>query len=148
MHCEKNFYENMLKTTLSAKDNYGNRQDMEQRRTREELWLRPSQNQWDIFHMPLAPYVLKPNEKVIVMDIVKKLKTPSNYVGAIHKCLANGKLRYMKSHDFHVLMHQVGIYSACSCYALSWLNFKVHIKFVLEAFVNDVLLCSDCVTSS
>jgi hypothetical protein len=130
MHYEKNLCENMLKTTFGAKDSYDNRQDMEQRGIRKELWLRPSQNWQDIFHMPPAPYVLKPNEKVIVMDIVKKLKTPSNYVGAIHKCLANGKLCYMKSHDFHVLMHQVGIYFACSCYTLSWLNFKFHIKFV------------------
>jgi hypothetical protein len=28
-------------------------------------------------------------------------------MGAIHKCLEEGKLRYMKSHDYHVLMHQV-----------------------------------------
>ena len=41
------------------------------------------------------------------MDIIRNLKTPSHYVGAIHKCLEDGKLRYMKSHDYHVMMHQV-----------------------------------------
>jgi hypothetical protein len=41
------------------------------------------------------------------MDIIRELKTPSHYVGAIAKCVEEGKLRYMKSHDFHVLMHQV-----------------------------------------
>ena len=45
--------------------------------------------------------------KTTVMDIIRNLKTPSNYVGAIHKCLEEGRLRYMKSHDYHVLMHQV-----------------------------------------
>jgi hypothetical protein len=46
-----------------------------------------------------------------VMDIIRTLRTPSNYIDAIHKCLEEGKLRYMKSHDFHVLMHQVTYYN-------------------------------------
>jgi len=45
-----------------------------------------------------------------VMEIIRSLKTPTNYVAAIHKCLEEGKLRYMKSHDFHVLMQQVCLY--------------------------------------
>jgi hypothetical protein len=28
-------------------------------------------------------------------------------VGSIHKRLADGKLQYMKTHDYHVLMQQV-----------------------------------------
>jgi hypothetical protein len=35
------------------------------------------------------------------------MKTPSNYCGNIAKFLADGKLHYMKSHDFHVLLQQV-----------------------------------------
>jgi hypothetical protein len=42
--------------------------------------------------MPDAPYVLKATEKSTVMDIIRNLKTPSNYVGAIQKCLQDGKL--------------------------------------------------------
>jgi hypothetical protein len=42
-----------------------------------------------------------------VLDIIKSPKTPLHYVGAIAKAVEDGKLRYMKSHDFHVLMHQV-----------------------------------------
>jgi hypothetical protein len=41
------------------------------------------------------------------MDILKNLKTPSGYVGVIYKCLVDGKLQYMKSHDYHIMMHQV-----------------------------------------
>jgi hypothetical protein len=111
MHCEKNLCENMKKTTLGTKDSYGSKQDMESNNIRKELWLRPSRNRHDVFHMPPAPYVLKPLEKVRVMDIIRTLRTPSNYIDAIHKCLEEGKLRYMKSHDFHVLMHQVTYYN-------------------------------------
>ena len=41
------------------------------------------------------------------MSIVSSIRTPTNYVGAIHKRLQDGKLQYMKSHDYHVLMQQV-----------------------------------------
>jgi hypothetical protein len=84
---------------------------MESNGIREELWLRPSRNRRDVFHMPLVPYVLKPSKKVRMMDIIRTLRTPSNYIGAIHKCLEEGKLRYMKNHDFHVFMHQVTYYN-------------------------------------
>jgi hypothetical protein len=107
MHCEKNLCENVTKTVLGMKDSYGSRQDMRKQEIRRELWLRPAENSRDSFHVPNAPYILKGSEKTRVMDIIRNLKTPSNYVGAIHKCLEDGKLRYMKSHDYHVLMHQV-----------------------------------------
>jgi hypothetical protein len=107
MHCEKNLCENMLKTTFGSKDSYGNRQDLEKQGIWEEMWLRPARNNKEIFHMPHVPYVLKPMEKMTVMSIIKNLKTPLNYVGAIQKCLEDGKLQYMKSHDFHVVMQQV-----------------------------------------
>jgi hypothetical protein len=76
---------------------------------RRHLWLRPSQRKADVFHKLEAPYVLKAHERTTVVDIIRKLKTPSNYVGAIHKYLEEGKLCYMKSHDFHVLMKEVCI---------------------------------------
>jgi hypothetical protein len=71
------------------------------------LWLEPAQNKKELFHIPGALYILKPTERTSVMEIIKNLKTPSNYVGAIHKCFVEGKLRYMKFHDFHVMMQQV-----------------------------------------
>jgi len=58
----------------------------------------------DAFYMPKAPYILNGIERAKVMEIIKGLKTPTNYVGAIDKCLEEGKLCYLKSHDFHVLM--------------------------------------------
>jgi len=107
MHCGKNLCENITKTIWEGKDSIGSRQDMEAMSIRQELWVAPSQNVRDEFHIPRAPYILNANEKTTVMEILKKLKTPTNYVGAIHKCLEEGKLRYLKLHDFHVLRHQV-----------------------------------------
>jgi len=80
---------------------------MESLKIRPELWVGSSGSNGDEFQMPTAPYVLNSSERTMVMQIIKGLRTPSNYVGAIHKCLEDGKLRYMKSHDFHVLMQQV-----------------------------------------
>jgi hypothetical protein len=57
--------------------------------------------------MPHAPYILKPVERSEFVSIVCGIRTPTNYVGAIHKRLQDGKLQYMKSHDYHVLMQQV-----------------------------------------
>jgi hypothetical protein len=107
MHCEKNLCENMTKTILAIKDSYGSREDMRKLGIREELWFQPAQNNRETYHIPSAPYILKGEQRSRVMDIIRNLKTPSNYVGAIHKCLEEGKLRYMKSHDYHILMHQV-----------------------------------------
>ena len=53
-----------------------------------------------------APYILRPEEKREFVHIVSNIRTPTNYVGAIHKRLQDGKLQYMKTHDYHVLMQQ------------------------------------------
>jgi hypothetical protein len=70
MHCEKNLCENMVKTTFGKTDSYGSREDMETNGIRENLWLHPPRNMKDIFHMPAAPYILKPEEWSTVMDII------------------------------------------------------------------------------
>lgn len=80
---------------------------MESMNIRPELWLGPAESNREQYHLPKAPYILNANERVTVIDIIRNLKTPTHYVGAILKGLEEGKLRYMKSHDFHVLMQQV-----------------------------------------
>jgi hypothetical protein len=107
MHCEKNLSENMTKIVLGMKDLFGSRQDMENLKIRRDLWLCPPQNRRADFHILGAPYSLNGAEKVNIMDIIRNLKTPTGYVGAIQKCLAEGKLSYMKLHDYHIMMHQV-----------------------------------------
>lgn len=123
MHCEKNLCENFVKTILGVHDSAGSRQDAQDLNIREEIWLQPGARGRDELYMPAAPYILKADERKQFMDIITNIRTPSNYVGSIHKRFQDGKLQYMKTHDYHVLMQQV-------CSALT--------KF---AVLNDVIKC-------
>lgn len=107
MHCERNLCENMVKTLMSMKDSPGSRQDAENLGIREEIWLQPSDRVNVDYYMPHAPYALNVVERKEFVDIISSLRTPTNYVGSIHKRLMDGKLQYMKTHDYHVLMQQV-----------------------------------------
>ena len=109
MHCEKNLCENLLKTLFGMNDSPGSRVDAEDLGIREEIWLQPPRRQQDGYYMPHAPYVFRSNERVSFVGIVSNIRTPTNYVGSIHKRLADGKLQYMKTHDYHVLMQQVRV---------------------------------------
>jgi len=88
-------------------DSPGSRQDAQDMRIREEIWLQPAGRREDEYYMPHAPYVLNPEERKEFVGIVTKIRMPSNYVGSIHKQLMDEKLQYMKTHDYHVLMQQV-----------------------------------------
>jgi hypothetical protein len=136
MHCEKNVCENMTKTVLGMKDSYGSRENMKKLGIREELWLRPPENNRESFHMPSAPYILRGAQRTRVMDIIRNLKTPSNYVGAIHKCLEEGKLRCIKSHDYHVLMHQVHYVSNCLLYFYIYTMKRALVALFLTIILN------------
>jgi hypothetical protein len=58
--------------------------------------------------LPRAPYVLMKAEKQMFVKIVQNLKTPTNYVGQLaKKVTADGELRGLKSHNYHVLMQQI-----------------------------------------
>jgi hypothetical protein len=58
--------------------------------------------------LPRAPYVLTKAEKQMFVKIVQNLKTPTTYVGQLAKRVtADGELRGLKSHDYHVLMQQI-----------------------------------------
>ena len=106
MHCEKNLSENLLKTLFGMNDSPGSRVDAEDLGIREEIWLQPPRRQQDGYYMPHAPYVFRPNERAEFVGIVSNIRTPTNYVGSIHKRLVDEKLQYMKTHDYHVLMQQ------------------------------------------
>jgi hypothetical protein len=106
----------MLETLMGMNDSLGSRVDAEDLGIREEIWLQPSHRQHGEYYMPHAPYVLKANERTKFVAIISNIRTPTNYVGSIHKRLADGKLQYMKTHDYHVLMQQVskdGMFSMC-----------------------------------
>lgn len=118
MHCEKNLCENLLKTLFGMNDSPGSRVDAEDLGIREEIWLQPPRRPQDGYYMPHAPYVFRPHERAEFVGIVSNIRTPTNYVGSIHKRLADGKLQYMKTHDYHVLMQQAsqeGHPRGCQC---------------------------------
>ena len=106
MHCEKNLCENILKILFGMNDSPGSHQDVQDLNIREELWLQPPRRRGDEYYMPQPPYILRPEEKREFVHIVSSIRTPTNYMGAIHKRLQDRKLQYMKTHDYHVLMQQ------------------------------------------
>jgi hypothetical protein len=107
MHCEKNLCENMVKTIFGRKESPGSRIDCKNLRIRPELWLQNPRRHGDAFFMPEGSYVLTTAERKEFLEIIEDLKTPTNYAGNLASRVSDGKLRYMKSHDFHVLMQQV-----------------------------------------
>ena len=109
MHCEKNLCENIVKTLLGMHDSLGSRLDAEEMGIREEIWLQPPQRERDQYYMPHPPCVMSASERREFVAIISNIRTPSNYVGSIHKRLVDGKLQYMKTHDYHVLMQQVNV---------------------------------------
>ena len=85
MHCEKNLCENMLKTVLGAKDSYGSREDMQEDGIRRDLWLAPSENGRDLYHMPKAPYILTASGQTTVLDIIKNFENTFQLHGCYSK---------------------------------------------------------------
>ena len=58
--------------------------------------------------LPTTSYVMTKSEKTMFIKTIRELKTPSNYVGQLSKKIAaDGELRGLKSHDYHILMQQI-----------------------------------------
>jgi hypothetical protein len=107
MHCEKNLCENIIKTIWGLKDNLKVRLDLEEANIRPELHAVPGGASRTLL-IPRAPYILSGAEKAVFTNIIRGLKTPSNYVGQLSKRITeDGQLRGMKSHDYHILMQQI-----------------------------------------
>jgi hypothetical protein len=106
MHCEIFFNENMIKTFFEEENTIDVQRDMEKMGICHHLWLQRIGNG---SYMKLsAPYVLMDEEKRVFLQTIKKLKTPTNYVRVLqHKVQKDGKLRGLKSHDYHILMQHI-----------------------------------------
>lgn len=107
MHCEKNLCENIIKTLFGETDFPRGRLDFKDMGVRSDLWLRETHGTDGRQFMPHAPYVLLPQAKTDMLGVIGSTKVPTNYAGAIYKRVSEGRLRFLKSHDFHVLMQQV-----------------------------------------
>ena len=114
MHCEKNLYKNMVKTLLAMNDSLGSRVDAQLLQICEDIWLQDPRREQDDYYMPDAPYTMTTAERREFMDIVSNIRTPTNYVSAIHKRFEDGKLQYMKTHDYLIVMQQVSAWRRSS----------------------------------
>jgi hypothetical protein len=106
MHCEKNICENLLRTLFGETDNAKSREDMRARGIRPHLHLQRNPDGHSYFK-PDAPYVFTKQDQTEFLTTLRELKFPSNYVGALCRRIQDGKLRGLKTHDFHVLLQQV-----------------------------------------
>jgi hypothetical protein len=104
MHCEKNLCENIVRTLMGETDHARVREDMKDLDILEELWLLLTPNNLVHFAKPHPTYSLTPTEKQRMLDLIGGLKTPTDYAGSIHTHVSDGRLRFMKSHDYHVLI--------------------------------------------
>lgn len=107
MHCEKNISENILRTAFGEKDSPSVRADMQARGIRPHLHIQTTGPNRDRFFMPDASYVLSATDRAKVLQVLKNLRTPTNYVAALHTKISKGKLSGLKSHDYHILMQQI-----------------------------------------
>jgi hypothetical protein len=106
MHCEKKLCENIVKTIFGEKDYTRAWMGMKDMLVQLELWLQPKPNRPNEYFRPQATYVLSPQERKM-LDVIENLKAPTHYVSSIHRRVADGRLRFLKSHDFHIVMQQV-----------------------------------------
>ena len=96
-----------MKTAFGEKDNPTVRADMEARNIRPHLHLQQVGGNRGRVYMPDATYVLSTEDRAKVLRVLKSLRTPTHYVGALHNKISKGKLSGLKSHDFHVLLQQI-----------------------------------------
>ena len=106
MHCEKNICDILLRILLGETDGPKSREDLRSRGIRSHLHLQAN-NDGTTFFMPDAPYVLSREERQRFLSTMKELKFPTNYVANLSNRIQDGKLRGMKTHDYHILLQQV-----------------------------------------
>ena len=106
MHCEKNICENLLRTLFGETDGAKSREDMRARGILNHLHLQRNPDGHTYFK-PDAPYVLTREHRQEFLSTLRELKFPSGYVGALSRRIQDGKLRGLKTHDFHILLQQV-----------------------------------------
>ncbi|CAN0918292.1 hypothetical protein LINGRAHAP2_LOCUS30786 [Linum grandiflorum] len=111
MHIEKNVCDNILNTILDidgkSKDNLKARLDLQEMGIRSDL--HPIEVSNGRFLMPFACYTMSQAEKDQLLDVLQKVEVPDNYSSNISSCvnMKTRKLVGLKSHDCHVLLHDL-----------------------------------------
>ncbi|KAL0313401.1 UNVERIFIED_CONTAM: hypothetical protein Sradi_5739400, partial [Sesamum radiatum] len=105
---EKNICDSVLGTLLNieekTKDTEKAREDLHDLNIRKELHL---QKHGSTIVKPKACYTLSPSEKKGLCDFLKSVKFPDGYAANISRCIKDGKISGLKSHDCHVLLQRL-----------------------------------------
>ena len=108
MHVEKNVAATLTGFLLGEEDTVAVQKDMQECSVMEDLHL-VREGDTKFYLMPHAPYVLSPGEKRRVLEMIKSVKVPSGHCANFLKLvnLEKGKLQFLKSHDWHVLLEEI-----------------------------------------
>ncbi|CAN1180729.1 hypothetical protein LINPERHAP2_LOCUS34933 [Linum perenne] len=107
MHIEKNVCDNLLYTLINEKDRRDHlkaRMDLKIMKIRRDLWPRQ-----DGKSCPAAIYTMGKREIQTMLETLKDLTVPDGYSSNISRCVdvENRKILGLKTHDCHILMHEL-----------------------------------------
>ncbi|GLU11297.1 hypothetical protein SLE2022_280530 [Rubroshorea leprosula] len=110
MHCEKNFFDNIIHTVMddsSSKDNVKSRMDLPLYCDREELHLYYDRS--GSLCKPNPSYALNTNKKRCLCTWLKHVQFPDGFASNIARCVNLAELRLvgLKSHDCHIFMQRL-----------------------------------------
>ena len=110
MHIEKNVCDSIFGTLMESenknKDGLKSRYDMKLLNIRHALHPIEIDNK---ILLPPSCFSLNKNEKVVICEILKGLKSPDGYASNISRCVSvrDRKISGLKTHDCHILLHQL-----------------------------------------
>ena len=110
MHIEKNVCDNLVGTLLNieekTKDTTNARLDLQDLKIRKDFHLIELGNR---LVTPHASYTWTSSERVAFYKYLNSVKFPDGFVYDILRCVndKNGKISGLKTHDCHVLLHQL-----------------------------------------
>jgi hypothetical protein len=120
MHLDKNLCENLIGTLLDipskSKDGLKARLDLVELGIRHNL--HPMVDNEGKQTMPDAPFTMSREKKEILCSVIQNLRTPDGYASNISRCvnMKDCTLSGLKSHDYHVLLHDILPVALRSCY--------------------------------
>ena len=120
MHIEKNVSENLIATLLNlypkTKDGLDARLDLVKLGCRQEL--HPVEDDDGNQTIPDAPFTMSREKKEILCSVIQNIRTPDGYASNLSRCvnMKDCKLSGLKSHDNHVLLHDILPVALRSCY--------------------------------
>jgi hypothetical protein len=120
MHLEKNVCDNFIATLLAicrkTKDDLNARLDLVELGIRDDL--HPIVDDEGKQKIPDAPFTMSREQKEMLCSVIQNLRTPDGYASNISRSvnMKDCTLVGLKSHDNHVLLHDILPVALRSCY--------------------------------